>query len=107
MENQNNRTTIRIGAYTALIGALCMITGAVLWGVSGADIEKALYNDDIANYLINAKETYMLVIANLSFWIIGVTLIGVAGTMITAVVAIDNVPGPQRRVRRSRHLRAG
>jgi len=81
VENQNIRTTIRIGAYTALIGALCMITGAVLWGISGADIEKALYNDDIANYLINAKETHMLVIANLSFWIIGVTLNGVAGTM--------------------------
>ncbi len=81
MENQNIETTTKIGAYTALIGALCMLAGATFWGISGADLEKALYNGDIANYLINAQENYTLVIANISIWIIGVTLIGIAGTM--------------------------
>jgi len=85
MEIQNIRTTTKIGAYTALIGALCMLTGATFWGVSGADLEKALYNGDVANYLINAQENYSLVIANLSFWIIGVTLIGIAGTMMANI----------------------
>ncbi len=81
MENKNIQTTTKIGAYTALIGALCMLAGATFWGISGADLEKALYDGDIANYLINVQENYTLVTANLSIWIIGVTLIGIAGTM--------------------------
>ena len=85
MENQNIHTTTKIGAYAALIGALCMLAGATFWGISGADLEKALYNGDLANYLINANENYTLVISNLSLWIFGVTVIGISGTMMASL----------------------
>jgi hypothetical protein len=81
MENQNIKTTAKIGAYTALIGTLAMIVGAILWGVSGAYFDRALDNGDLLNYLKTAGENNTLLIANLSIWIIGVFIIGVAGTM--------------------------
>jgi hypothetical protein len=81
MENHEIRTTSRIGAYAALIGTLCMIAGAVIWGASGADLDKALDTGELANYLVAANDTQTLLIANLSIWILGIIIIGIAGTM--------------------------
>ncbi len=85
MENRDIQTTTKIGAYTALFGALTMLTGAAFWGVSGADLEKALYDSEIASYLTTANENITLVIINLSLWILGTTLIGIAGTMMASL----------------------
>ncbi len=51
MENQDIKTTTKIGAYTALIGSLCMLIGAAIWGASGVDLDKALDDGELANYL--------------------------------------------------------
>ncbi len=76
----NNTTTIRIGAYTAINGAVTMIIGAALWGASGADLDRALASGELSNYLTAAGAARQLLVANLTLWIIGVFIIGVAGT---------------------------
>jgi len=85
MENQQIKIATKIGAYTALIGALCMLIGAALWGISGADLDGALDNGELSNYLITANENSMFLMANLTIWIIGVILIGAAGTMMASL----------------------
>jgi hypothetical protein len=85
MEKQNIRTATKIGAITTLIGSLCMIIGAALMVVSGADLDKALNASDVSGYLTIANENISLLIANLSFWICGVILLGVGATMMAAL----------------------
>jgi hypothetical protein len=71
--------TTRLGAYSALAGALTMLMGAALWGASGADLWHALDHDAMAGYLAAASEARPLLVANLTLWILGVLLLGVAG----------------------------
>lgn len=81
MENQNLKTTAKVAALTVLIGSICMIGGAALMGISGADLDKSLYQNELAIYLKTAAEHSTLLITNLTLWILGVILIGVAGTL--------------------------
>ncbi len=81
MKNHNFKTTVKVAAITVLTGSICMIGGAALMGISGADLDKALDENDLANYLAAAKEGRVLLILNLTLWICGVFLIGLAGTL--------------------------
>lgn len=85
MEKHDERTATRIGAYTTLIGSLCMLGGAAIWAISGADIDQAIYDKDLAGYLSAAKGSQGLLIANLSIWIIGVILLGAGATMMAFI----------------------
>ncbi|MDF9799385.1 hypothetical protein OKW21_004648 [Catalinimonas alkaloidigena] len=85
MEKQNILTATKIGAYTTLIGSLCMLCGAALWGSSGADLDAALDTAELENYLTTAHEKSTLLIANLSVWICGVMLLGVGATMMLSI----------------------
>lgn len=79
MENQNLKTTAKIAAITVLIGSVFMLVGAAIWGISGADIDQALSEKDMANYLILAHERKTMLITNLTLWICGVIVLGAAG----------------------------
>ena len=68
----------RLAAYTAIVGAVAFIIGAVLWTLSGTDIDAAVTNGEMATYLTTAAANRPVVIANLSFWIVGALLLGVA-----------------------------
>lgn len=85
MEAQNIKTASKIGGYTTLIGSLCMIAGAALLGISGADLDKALYSGELAKYLATVNENITVVKANLSLWICGVILIGAGATMMASL----------------------
>lgn len=85
MDAKNIETTTRVGAYTAIGGSVCAITGAALWGASGADIDQALAGGDIANYLTAAGESTHLLVANLTVWIAMALLLGIAATAMTAL----------------------
>lgn len=85
MENQNIKTAAKIGGYSTLIGSLCMIAGAALFGISGADLDKALYAGELASYLQTVNANVSLVKANLALWIGGVILIGAGATMMTSL----------------------
>jgi len=80
MDAKNIETTAQLGAYAAIGGAFSMIIGAVLWGISGADLDHALAGGELSNYLATAAVTSHLLVANLSLWILGVLLLGTAGT---------------------------
>lgn len=85
MNRENITTATRIGGYTAITGSLCAITGAALLMASGTDLDAALANDDIANYLIGAGGNSQLLIANLTIWIVMALLLGVAATAMTSL----------------------
>ena len=87
MNARNTRTAVTIGALTTLIGSIAMVTGAAIWGASGADIDVAIETDAIAEYLSRVTETRSLLIANLSVWIFGVLCIGAGATVMAGLGA--------------------
>lgn len=80
MDSRFLETNTRLGAYTALGGSLSFIIGAALWIVSGVDIDQALASSEMSSYLAAVAEVRYLLVANLSFWILGALLLGAAGT---------------------------
>lgn len=72
--------TKQMAAYTALAGAASFIIGAALWVLSGTDLDLAVTNGEMASYLTTAHATKTVLIANLTFWILGALLLGTAGT---------------------------
>lgn len=62
-----------------------MLIGAVLWGFSGADLDLALDRAALPDYLMAADGSRGLLIANLSVWITGVLLLGVAANMMAGI----------------------
>jgi hypothetical protein len=81
----NTIAITRLAGYAALCGAITMLVGAALWGASGTDLWAALDKRDMAGYLIASAEMKSLIVANLSVWIIGVLILGVAGAMMTEI----------------------
>jgi hypothetical protein len=71
--------------YVSIAGALTMVAGAVLWGTSGTDLWVALDNGNISNYLESSHLVRTQLIANLSFWIFGVLVLGLAGTLMANI----------------------
>ena len=55
------------------------IFGAILWGTSGADLWVALDSGDVAGYLAAAGAVQAQLIANLTLWMVGVLILGMAG----------------------------
>lgn len=70
----------QLAAYTALAGAASFIIGAALWASSGTDLDMAVTNGEMASYLTAASAAKTVLIANLTFWILGGLLLGAAGT---------------------------
>ncbi len=78
-------STRRVAGIAAIAGGACMLIGAALWAASGADLDAALADGTMSEYLVDAASSTGLLVANLSFWIVGVTLIAIAGTALTAM----------------------
>jgi hypothetical protein len=79
------RSTAQLGGYTTLAGTVTMLIGAVLWGTSGTDLWAALDTGDMAGYLAAAGTVKAQLVTNLSVWILGTFIIGIAGTMLAAL----------------------
>lgn len=73
-----NTTYTRLGGLTALGGAIIMLIGAVLQFSSGTDLWAALAGGDMAGYLAGVNGVKAQLVANLTFWIVGVLLLGTA-----------------------------
>jgi UDP-N-acetyl-D-mannosaminuronic acid transferase (WecB/TagA/CpsF family) len=80
MEVQDVGANRQLAAYTALVGAAAFIIGAVLWSTAGADIDLSVTNGEMVDYLTTAAANKPVLVANLSFWILGALILGVAGT---------------------------
>lgn len=79
MDTKFIANSTRMGSYTAIGGAVTMIVGAILWGTSGADLWVALDSGDVAGYLAAAGAVQAQLIANLTLWMVGVLILGMAG----------------------------
>ncbi len=73
-----NTSYARLGGLTALSGAIIMLIGAVLQFSSGTDLWGALASNDMAGYLAGVNGVKAQLVANLTFWIVGVLLLGTA-----------------------------
>jgi hypothetical protein len=60
-----------------------MFIGAAFWGASGTDLWHTLATGQMDSYLARANSVRSLLIANTSFWILGVLLMGSAGTIMS------------------------
>ncbi len=85
MEAQAIKNIAKTGAYAALIGSLCMLSGAAMLAISGADMDLALETNDISGYLTAVGNNRILLIINLSLWIFGVIILGAAATMMISL----------------------
>ncbi len=85
MKSENNETKFRIGAITGLIGAVSMLIGAALWGSSGTDLWLALESGHVEGYLTAAGGLKGQLIANLSIWIFGTFIFGIAGIIMAGL----------------------
>ncbi|MCB1048156.1 MAG: hypothetical protein KDC10_13250 [Calditrichaeota bacterium] len=75
----------RLGAYTAILGSICAMSGAALMLVSGADIDLAIADDQVGAYLMAAGEHKGLLVANLTVWMVMAFLLGIAATAMTSL----------------------
>ncbi len=81
----NYQTTYKTAAKAALLGAVSMLIGAALWGSSGTDLWHALETETIEEYLTLAGGLKGQLITNLSVWIVGVFIFGLAGVIMAGL----------------------
>lgn len=87
-------TIRRLAAYTSIGSAILMLVGAVFFIGSGVDLWAALLERQMPAFLANSAAVKKIVVANLSFWILGVFIMGIAGR---ALVALSQKrPGPAK-----------
>lgn len=79
-KDKNPPVPARFEGYVALGGALLMALGGIIKRVVGADLDAALVQGTMEQYLALAADQQVLLVANLSLWIGGVLLLGAAGT---------------------------
>ncbi|MBI1225023.1 MAG: hypothetical protein GC192_07270 [Bacteroidetes bacterium] len=91
MEMQQEKRAAKLAAYITLLGSICMLSGAVMMVMSGTDLDQALYGNDLAGYLKSAMTNQNILIANLSFWILGVILLGLGANMMALLSSQKSV----------------
>jgi hypothetical protein len=69
----------KFGGKAAISGAVIMLIGAAFWGSTGTDLWQALRDGAMNSYLEAAGEVKTQLTANITFWIIGVITMGIAG----------------------------
>jgi len=91
--SQNNvwSTDARFGGIAAIIGALLMIGGAVIFASSGIDLDAALVEGTVGSYLVDAAANMKLLTANLSLWMFGVVFLAAGGIGLSRVSSADTV----------------
>jgi hypothetical protein len=94
----NNQSLYRAGGIAAIAGAVTMFIGAALWGSTGTDLWQALENDNLAEYLTAVGSVKSQLVANLSFWIIGVLILGLSGLILVRLSENNWVPAQAARV---------
>jgi hypothetical protein len=77
-----------LGGYLAIAGGLSMIAGAIFWGASGTSLWETLADNHMESYLIEAAHAQTLLVINTGFWIVGVLLLGTAGTIMSGIAIL-------------------
>ncbi len=69
----------RTSGIFAIVGSITMLVGTAAWMTSGADLDKALDGDSMAEFLTDAANSGAALVANLSLWMLGVVLLAIGG----------------------------
>ncbi len=80
----------RAAGATSIAGAATMLTGTGFWAAAGADIDAALDDGTVAEYLVEAAGSTTLLTANLGLWILGVVLLGIGGLLLARLGDADS-----------------
>lgn len=83
--SMDREATAHWGGYACIAGSLVMIAGAVCKIASGVDLDASLAAGDLGGYLSGVAQVELIVVANLSLWIVGVFGLGTAGVMLAAM----------------------
>lgn len=78
------------GGATIILGALLMVAGAISLSISGTSLDEALVDGTVGAYLVDAADNMRILTANLSFWMVGATLLGIGGLTLTRLSARDS-----------------
>lgn len=89
MENNLINRQKTFGGYCAIAGAVSMVIGAVCWGASGTDLWATLGSGEIESYLGALGGVKTLLVMNTTFWILGVLLMGIGGSVM-AELSVEN-----------------
>jgi len=85
LASSGGQSGYRIAGLLSFAGAVLMVVGAALWASTGTDIDAALVDGTIEAYLTDAAEHREVLIANLSLWILGVLVLGAAGSAMACI----------------------
>lgn len=83
---------------TAIGATVTMIVGAVLYRSSGTDLDAALDDGTVLAYLAEVADVSTIAVANLSVWLVGALLLGLAGVQLAS---LSDAPSPARRAAHS------
>jgi hypothetical protein len=72
----------RLGGGALAAGALVMVAGAAVWASTGTDLDAALVNGTVGEYLGAAVEHRSALGVNLTLWMFGVGLLGLGGVLL-------------------------
>lgn len=75
-----NAPSVKLTGLLLIAGAVIMISGAIFLGTTGTDLWAATTNGTMQDYMIQIKGHIPPLVANLSLWILGVMVIGLAGS---------------------------
>lgn len=75
----------RTAGLLAVAGALMMLAGAALWATTGTDIDVALVDETMADYLAAVSEHRATLVVNLCLWVVGAMALGGAGVLMANV----------------------
>ncbi len=73
----------RLGGLVAAGGAGAMITGAIVNTIIGLDLDAALADDTMADYLRDASDSTTAMMVNFSLWIAGALLMSLGVTLLS------------------------
>jgi hypothetical protein len=77
--------TLTFAGGVSIAGAVSMLIGAAFWGASGTDLWQALATGQMEDYLSQLPAVRQLLVANTSFWVLGVLLMATAGTLMAGI----------------------
>lgn len=91
VERSGVRTSsAKFGGAMAPIGALVMFAGAATWASTGLDLDAALTDGTVGDYLVDAADNMSALTTNLSLWMFGVVFMVAGGIGLSRIAPSDS-----------------
>lgn len=74
-------TTARTTGLVAIVAVAVMVSAAIIWTTTGTDLDTAVTDGTVAEYVAVAASDPVGIVAHLSGWVVGVSLLAAAAMM--------------------------